>query len=45
MIHLALVGRPMRSGFSPLPDADLLLWRKKTSHAKDPYLHVFPLLP
>jgi Protein of unknown function (DUF2868) len=44
MIHLALVGRPMRSGFSPLPDADLHLWRKKTSGAKDPYLHVFPLL-
>jgi Protein of unknown function (DUF2868) len=44
MIHLALVGRPMRSGFTPLPNADLLLWRKKTSGAKDPYLHVFPLL-
>lgn len=44
MIHLALVGRPMRSGFSPLAEADLLLWRKKTSPAKDPYLYVFPLL-
>lgn len=44
MIHLALVGRPTRSGFSPLADADLRLWRKKTSPAKDPYLHVFPLL-
>lgn len=44
MIHLALVGRPMRSGFGRLAEADLLLWRKKTSGARDPYLHVFPLL-
>lgn len=44
MIHLSLVGRPVRSGFTTLEASDLQLWRKKTSSAKDHYLHVFPLL-
>ena len=43
MIHLALVGRPMRSGFAPLAAADLHLWKKKSAAARDPYLHVFAL--
>ena len=44
MIHLALVGRPVRSGFMALEVSDLQLWRKKTNSVKDHYLHVFPLL-
>lgn len=44
MIHLALVGRPVRSGFTPLPATDLALWRKKAGAARDPYLDIFPLI-
>lgn len=45
MIHLGLVGRPMRSGFTPLTPQDLAIWRKKIATSRDPYLHVFSLLP
>ena len=45
MIHLGLVGRPMRSGFTPLAPQDLAIWRKKIATSRDPYLHVFSLLP
>ncbi len=44
MIHLGLVGRPVRSGFNPLAPQDLAIWRKKIATSKDPYLHVFSLL-
>jgi hypothetical protein len=44
MIHLGLVGRPVRSGFTPLAPQDLAVWRKKISTSRDPYLHVFSLL-
>ncbi len=44
MIHIGLVGRPVRSGFTPLAPGDLAIWRKKMSPSRDPYLHVFSLL-
>ena len=44
MIHLGLVGRPVRSGFTPLAPQDLTIWRKKISTSRDPYLHVFSLI-
>lgn len=43
MIHLGLVGRPVRAGFTPLAARDLNMWRKKMATARDPYLHVFTL--
>lgn len=43
MIHLGLVGRPVRSGFTQLTPQDLAIWRKKISTSRDPYLHVFSL--
>lgn len=45
MIHLGLVGRPVRSGFTPLTPQQLKLWRKKLAAIGDPYLHTFPLTP
>ncbi|KJS03482.1 MAG: hypothetical protein VR65_00455 [Desulfobulbaceae bacterium BRH_c16a] len=45
MIHLGLVGRPVRSGFTPLAPQDLKLWRKKLAAIGDPYLHTFSLTP
>jgi hypothetical protein len=44
MIHLGLVGRPVRSGFTPLAPQELAIWRKKIATSRDPYLHVFSLL-
>lgn len=44
MIHLGLVGRPVRSGFTPLAQQDLAIWRKKMSTSRDPYLHIFSLI-
>ncbi|MFH0783537.1 MAG: DUF2868 domain-containing protein [Pseudomonadota bacterium] len=44
IIHLGLVGRPVRSGFTPLAGQDLAIWRKKLSASRDPYLHVFSLI-
>lgn len=45
MIHLGLVGRPVRSGFTPLPPQQLKLWKKKLAAIGDPYLHTFSLIP
>lgn len=45
MIHLGLVGRPVRSGFTPLAPQQLKLWRKKLTAIGDPYLHTFSLTP
>ncbi len=45
MIHLGLVGRPTRNGFTPLPPQQLKLWRKKLAAIGDPYLHTFSLTP
>ena len=45
MIHLGLVGRPVRSGFTPLAPQQLKLWRKKLAAIGDPYLHTFSLIP
>lgn len=44
IIHLGLVGRPVRSGFTPLAAQDLAVWRKKLSASRDPFLHVFSLI-
>ena len=44
MIHLGLVGRPVRAGFTPLAARDLAIWRKKMAAVRDPYLHVFTLI-
>ncbi|MBU1566264.1 MAG: DUF2868 domain-containing protein [Proteobacteria bacterium] len=45
MIHLGLVGRPMRYGFTPLAPQDLAIWRKKIATSRDPYLQVLSLIP
>lgn len=45
MIHLGLVGRPVRSGFTQLDPQHLKLWRKKLTAIGDPYLHTFSLTP
>lgn len=45
MIHLGLVGRPVRSGFTPLTPQDLKLWQKKLAAIGDPYLYVLSLTP
>ena len=45
MIHLGLVGRPTRDGFTPLAPQQLKLWRKKLAAIGDPYLHTFSLTP
>ncbi len=44
IIHLGLVGRPIRLGFTPLTPQDLNVWRKKLTATRDPYLQVFSLL-
>jgi hypothetical protein len=44
MIHLGLVGRPVRAGFTPLAARDFAIWRKKMAAVRDPYLHVFALI-